>query len=78
MLDINLIREKPDWVKQQVINLNDVAPIDEILEADRRRRELLQIVEDLRSRRKKSSKQIGRWMGTLNKIEQDTLRIVET
>jgi len=71
VLDINLIREKPDWVKQQVINLNDEAPIDEILEADRSRRELLTIVEDLRSRRKKASKQIGRWMGTLNKIEQD-------
>ena len=74
MLDINLIREKPDWVKQQVINLNDEAPIDEIIEADRRRRELLTIVENLRSRRKKSSKQIGRWMGTLNKIEQDLRR----
>jgi seryl-tRNA synthetase len=74
VLDINLIREKPDWVKQQVINLNDEAPIDEILEADIRRRELLQIVEDLRSRRKKSSKQIGHWMGTLNKIEQDLRR----
>jgi seryl-tRNA synthetase len=71
VLDINLIREKPDWVKQQVINLNDEAPIDEIIEVDRRRRELLTIVEDLRSRRKKASKQIGRWMGTLNKIEQD-------
>ena len=39
MIDINLIREKPEWVKAQIARLHDSAPIDEILAADTRRRE---------------------------------------
>ncbi|MEM7115922.1 MAG: serine--tRNA ligase [Chloroflexota bacterium] len=69
MLDINLIREKTDWVKQQVANRNDKAPIDEILAGDARRREILQEVEELRRQRNQSSKQIGRLMGPLKKAE---------
>lgn len=71
MLDINLIREKPEWVKEQVANRNDSAPIDEILADDGRRREILQEVEELRRQRNESSKQIGRWMGSLKKLEVD-------
>ncbi len=65
MLDINLIREKPAWVKEQVAKRNQTAPIDEILADDGRRREILQEVEELRRQRNESSKQIGRWMGSL-------------
>jgi seryl-tRNA synthetase len=75
MLDINLIREKPDWVKEQIARLNDTAPIDEILAADERRREILVEVEELRRQRNESSKQIGRWMGTLKKMEADLRRV---
>ncbi len=74
MIDLNLIRQKPDWVKEQIAKLNDTAPIDEILEADKRRREILQEVEDLRRQRNESSKQIGRWMGSLKKMEGDLRR----
>ncbi len=74
MLDISLIREKPDWVKEQIARLNDTAPIDEILAADARRREILQAVEELRRQRNESSKQIGRWMGTLKKMQGDLRR----
>ncbi len=42
MIDINLIREKPEWVKEQIAKLNDTAPIDEILAADERRRTVIQ------------------------------------
>ena len=77
MIDINIIRERPDWVKEQIAKLNDVAPVDEIVGADNRRRELLLKVEELRRQRNESSKQIGRWMGTLKKYEAD-LRLVET
>ena len=49
MIDINLIRQKPEWVKEQIAKLNDTAPIDEILVADKRRREILQEVEELRA-----------------------------
>lgn len=74
MIDINLIRERPEWVKEQIARLNDSAPIDEILAADTRRREILQEVEALRRQRNDSSKQIGRWMGTLKKLEADLQR----
>jgi len=71
MIDINLIRQKPEWVKEQIARLNDTAPIDEIIALDLRRREILQEVEELRGKRNESSKQIGRWMGSLKKIEAD-------
>jgi seryl-tRNA synthetase len=77
MLDINLIREKPEWVKEQIARLNDTAPIDEILAADARRREILSEVEELRRQRNEASKQVGRWIGTLKKLESD-LRQAET
>jgi len=74
MIDINIIRQNPEWVKEQIANLNDTAPIDEILAADQRRREILQEVEALRRKRNESSKQIGRWMGSLKKMEADLRR----
>lgn len=76
MLDINLIREKPEWVKAQIDKLNETAPIDEIVAIDDRRRTILHEVEELRRQRNESSKQIGRWMGSLKKLEAD-LRAAE-
>ena len=70
MLDIKLIREKTEWVKEQLIKLNDTnAPIDAIIQLDEQRRELLQEVEALRRDRKIASKAIGQQMGQLKKIE---------
>ncbi len=60
MLDLNVIRENPDQIKKALVELNTTAPIDEILEADVRRRELLQVVEGLRAQRNATSKEIGR------------------
>jgi seryl-tRNA synthetase len=75
MIDINLIREKPEWVKEQIARLgDDKAPIDGILAADARRREIILEVEELRRQRNESSKQIGAWMGTLKKLEADIKR----
>jgi seryl-tRNA synthetase len=68
MLDIALIREKPEWVKAQIARLNDTAPIDEIVALDGRRRQILQEVEDLRRQRNETSKQIGQWLGALKKL----------
>jgi seryl-tRNA synthetase len=65
MLDLNLIRERPEWVKEQIARLNDTAPIDEILGLDDERRTLIQQVEQLRQQRNEASKEIGRWMGSL-------------
>jgi seryl-tRNA synthetase len=74
MIDINLIREKPEWVKEQVAKRNDSSPIDEIVAGDVRRREILQEVEELRRQRNEASKQIGREIGTLKKLEADLRR----
>ncbi|MER3545325.1 MAG: serine--tRNA ligase [Chloroflexota bacterium] len=60
MLDLNFIREHPDQVKEALIKLNETAPIDEIVETDERRRQLLVEVESLRARRNAVSKEIAR------------------
>jgi seryl-tRNA synthetase len=60
MLDINLIRDRPDAVKAAMHDLGAEAPIDQILALDIRRRELLTEVESLRARRNFVSKEIGR------------------
>lgn len=60
MLDITLIREKPDLVKAAMIDLNVEAPIDEILTLDEQRREILTQVEALRAERNTVSKEIAR------------------
>lgn len=60
MIDIKLIRENPDLVKQGLINKNDKSSVDEILKFDRKRREKLQLVEELKAKRNNASQQIGK------------------
>ncbi|NIM50858.1 MAG: serine--tRNA ligase, partial [Gemmatimonadales bacterium] len=74
MLDIAYIRDHPDQVKEALVNLNTDAPIDEILELDRQRRELLQEVEALRAERNTGSKQIGALMREGRRDEAGALK----
>ncbi len=63
MLDINLIRNQPDLVKQAMQNRQEgglVSTVDAVLVQDARRRELLKEVEALKAARNKVSKEIGR------------------
>ncbi len=60
MLDLNFIREHADEIKEALVKLNTTAPIDEILELDTRRRELIKEVESLKAERNAVSKEIGR------------------
>ena len=60
MLDIRIIREKPEWVKARLKTRGENYPIDEILFLDKKRRELIQRVENLRHIRKEKSEKIGR------------------
>jgi len=60
MIDIQLIRKDPEAVKQAIASLGTEAPIDEIVELDRRRREILQKLESLRQERNQNSEKIGR------------------
>lgn len=69
MLDIALIREKPDWVKDQIMKLNDpdaAARIDRIVELDRQRRELLTEGESIQAARNRMNKRVGRLRGNKN------------
>ena len=75
MIDINLIREKPEWVKEQIAKLNDptaVARIDAILELDKQRRALLTESEQIQAARNRLNKGIGRLRG--DKSLDGTLR----
>ncbi len=66
MLDIALIREKPEWVKEQLHHLNDEAAlerIDAILELDQQRRARLHEVEAIKANRNKLNKQMGHFRG---------------
>jgi seryl-tRNA synthetase len=60
MLDLRLIREQTDLVREALVKLNAEAPIDAILELDERRRQLIAEVERLKAERNAESKRIGR------------------
>ena len=60
MLDIKFIRENPDKVKEGVKKKGAKVDIGEVLELDKRKREILQALEDMRSKKNQASKEIGR------------------
>ncbi|MDX1992961.1 MAG: serine--tRNA ligase [bacterium] len=69
MLDINLIREQPDFVKDGLKRLNDLDSlprIDAILALDQQRRALLIESEAIQAHRNKLNKNIGRLRGNKN------------
>lgn len=72
MLDLNYIRQNPDEVKARLADLNTEAPIDEILQLDQQRRDLLKEVEALRQERNSGSKAIGQLMREGKKAEAET------
>ena len=74
MLDIKLIRENPDAVKQALVNRNADADIDGLLEFDRQRRTAITEAEDLKQRRNDASKKIGVLMKDGKKSEADAAK----
>jgi seryl-tRNA synthetase len=61
MLDIRLIREQPDFVKGELAKAG-VAPaeVDRVLDLDARRRKLQHELDELRARRTRESKELGK------------------
>ena len=62
MLDIRFLRENPEIVKQNIRNKfqdSKLPMVDEVIELDKRNREIKQEVEALRAERNKISKMIG-------------------
>ncbi|MCL5950530.1 MAG: serine--tRNA ligase [Chloroflexi bacterium] len=61
MLDLHLIREQPDLVREALRRRQESpAPVDDILAADEERRRTLADLEALRNQRNVASKEIGR------------------
>jgi len=58
MLDIKFIRDNPEKVKKTCQDKRVKADIDELLDIDRRRREALQGIEDMRAKKNKANKAI--------------------
>ena len=72
MLDIKFVRNNPDVVKQNIKNKfqHEKLPlVDEVIELDKRNREIKQEVEALRAEKNKASKEIGAMMAQ-KKIEE--------
>lgn len=59
MIDMNFLREYADKVKDNISNKNANADVDNILELDKKRRELIVEVESLKSERNSASKEIA-------------------
>jgi seryl-tRNA synthetase len=73
MLDIKMIRERPDFVRQRLAarGAGDEARIDELLGLDENRRKLLAEVESLKAQRNRVSKEIGALMAQKKGAEAD-------
>jgi seryl-tRNA synthetase len=73
MLDIKLIRERPDFVRQRLASrgAGDEAQVDHLLEFDEQRRKLLNEVEALKAQRNRMSKEIGALMGQRKTAEAE-------
>jgi len=60
MLDINFIRQNPNKVKEGTLKKGVKVDIDLLLEVDKKRRETLRALEDMRAQKNKASKEIAR------------------
>ena len=77
MINIKLIRENPDLVRQNIKNkFQDykLPLVDEVLELDKKARETMAKGDDLRNKRKTLSNQIGNYMREGKKAEAETVK----
>ena len=77
MLDIKFVRNNPDVVKQNIKNKfqDEKLPlVDEVIELDKRNREIKQEVEALRAEKNKASKEIGAMMAQKEIEEAEALK----
>src|SRR3989442_14211591 len=74
MLDIRLIRERRDFVRERLASrgAGDEKKIAEVLELDEQRRKILSEVEQLKAQRNRVSKEIGALMGQKKTAEAET------
>ena len=73
MLDLRMIRQDPERIRQALQNRGEEAPLDELLAMDERRRSILVEVEQLKAKRNSVSEEIAR----LKREKQDAQSLVE-
>jgi len=83
MLDLRFIRENVDLVREALVKRRDSAPLDEILELDRERRQKVTELEDLRrarkdTARKRTAADEGRRLRTQIKELEEEVRSLDT
>ena len=77
MIDIKLIRENPELVKENIkkkFQDHKLVLVDEVIELDRKNRDAKLNGDNLRSERKKLSEEIGKLMKANQKAEAEKLR----
>ncbi len=77
MIDINLIRNNPDLVRENIkkkFQDQKLPLVDEVLDLDKKNREAIQRADFLRCQRNKISKQIGALMGQGKKEEAEAAK----
>jgi seryl-tRNA synthetase len=79
VLDIKLIRDQPDFVRQRLATrgAGDEALVDQIFKTDEQSRKILKLLEDQKAKRNRISKEIGALMGQ-KKIEEAEAKKKET
>ena len=80
MIQIHTLRDNPVWVKDKLLfrNFKDVHLVDQILEADDRRRIIQIDVERMQANINEASKQIGVLVGSKRLVEAEVLKAVVT
>jgi seryl-tRNA synthetase len=73
MLDIKFIRENPDVVRQGLLNKNSKDIVDEVIDSDQHRRDLIGKIESLKAERNKASQEIAK----MKKNGEDPSELVE-
>lgn len=72
MLDLKLIRENPDYVRQGLLNKNEKDRVDEVMKLDELRRDLILTTDEMKARRNQVSAQVGQ----MKKAGQDASSII--
>ena len=72
MLDLKFIRENPETVKQGIKNKNEKDRVDEIIELDGKRRDLILKTDELKAK----SNQVSQQVGQMKKSGQDASGII--
>lgn len=77
MIDIKLIRENPELVKENIkkkFQDHKLTLVDEVIELDKQSRELTLLCDDLRMKRNSKSKEIGNLMSQGKKEEAEKIK----